>query len=260
MGILYKELSYRIIGLVFDVFREIGPGYDEFIYHEGLRMKLTEHSLNFHSKPSFKVRYSGIKIAELEPDFIVEEKILLELKAIQTEFLPENYTQIITYLLATKIRLGVLINFGLHKAMFRRILFDQRPLEILENFSEIVQTEVVAHLRKCILNVAKELCLGYHARIYREAMKVELRLNGFEVKDQVCIPVRLQNNFIKNYEIDYWMIDERILLGVLAGSKEIRAYDVMRMRSYLKNLKLNTGLLAFWGKDHLKILGIRRQN
>jgi GxxExxY protein len=261
MEILYKELSYRIIGCVFDIFREIGPGYDEFTYHHGLQVRLIKDGLSFFSKPHFKLHYRGVEIAELEPDYLVDDKIVLELKSIQTDFEPENYTQIISYLRLTNKRLGILINFGLLEANFRRVPFDERELKIEEDFKEILplmkdHEDKIRKLRNGIVNVANELRLGYHAEIYQKAMRIELEFNQFRWDEHVKVPANYQNVLLNNYEIDYWLVNGKILLAVLAGSKEVRAYDVMRMRTYLKGLKLNIGLIAFWGKDHLYIRGV----
>lgn len=260
MDILYKDLSGRIIGCVFDVFREIGPGYDEPIYHNGLKVRFAKEGLTFLSEPHFKIYYRGVEIAELKPDYLVDEKIVLELKSIQSDFEPRNYTQIISYLRLLNKRLGILINFGLLQAHFKRVLFDERQLKIIEDLQEIApwmkDHEDVQRLRDGIVNVAKELRLGYHAEIYQKAMHVELEFNQFLCDEHVKVPVHYQNVFLKNYEIDYWLINGKILLAVLAGSKEVRAYDVMRMRTYLKDLKLDIGLIAFWGKDHLYIRGV----
>jgi GxxExxY protein len=261
MEILYKELSYRIIGCVFDVFREVGPGYDEFTYHHSLQVRLTKDGLSFFSKPHFKLHYRGVEIAELEPDYLVDDKIILELKSIQSDFEPENYTQIISYLRLTNKRLGILINFGLLEANFKRVPFDERELKIVEDFNEILpQMKVhegeVQRLRDGIVNVGRELRLGYHAEIYQKAMQVELEFNQFSWDEHVKVPVTYQNVLINHYEIDYWLVNGKILLAVLAGRKEVRAYDVVRMRTYLKGLNLNIGLIAFWGKDHLYIRGV----
>jgi len=261
MEILFKELSYQITGCVFDVFREIGPGFDEFTYHQGLKTRFEKDHVPFQSKPHISLYYRDHEIAELEPDFVVDDKVVLELKEIQTEFLPENFTQLITYLRTICKRLGILINFGLTKAVLKRVPFDERPLKILENSEEVLplsecDQENFWRLRDSIVAVANELRLGYRAEIYREAMKVELKLAGFECDQQVRVPVRYEGVLLSHCEIDYWLVNHRVLLAVLAGSKEVRAYDVMRMRSYLKKLNLNVGLIAFWGKDHLKILGV----
>ncbi len=265
MEILYRDLSYQIIGCVFDVFREIGPGYDEPTYHQGLVVSFERKGLTFLSKPHFILHYRGAKIAELEPDYIIDDKIILEIKAIQSDFLPKNYKQIISYLRITNKRLGILINLGLLKADFDRVPYDERPLKIVEDFEDISpimkdHEADVGRLRDGIVNVGKELRLGYHTEIYQEAMKVELEFGKFTCDAHVTVPVYYQNVFLKNYEIDYWLINQKILLAVLAGSKEVSAYDIMRMRSYLKGLKLSVGLIAFWGKDHLKILGVGPQN
>lgn len=261
MEILYKELSYRIIGCVFDVFREVGPGYDEFTYHHGLQVRFIKDGLSFLSKPHFKLHYRGVEIAELEPDYLVDDKIILELKSIQSDFEPENYTQIISYLRLTNKRLGILINFGLLKANFKRVPFDERELKIEEDLKEILplmkdHEDEVHRLRGGIVNVANELRLGYHAEIYQKAMRVELGFNQFYWDEHVRVPVNYQDVLLNNYEIDYWLVNGKILLAVLAGSKEVRAYDVMRMRTYLKGLNLSIGLIAFWGKDHLYIRGV----
>jgi GxxExxY protein len=208
MEILYKELSYRIIGCVFDVFREVGPGYDEFTYHHSLQVRFTKDGLPFLSKPHFKLHYRGVEIAELVPDYLVDDKIILELKSIQTDFEPENYTQIISYLRLTNKRLGILINFGLLEANFKRVPFDERELKIVEDFDEILpqmkdHEEEVQRLRGGIINVGKELRLGYHAEIYQKAMQVELEFNQFSWDDHVKVPVIYQNVLINHYEIDY---------------------------------------------------------
>ena len=258
MEIIYKDLSRQIIGCVFDFFRDLGPGYDEFTYHQGLKMRFEKERLSFLSKPQLSLHYRGVEIAKLVPDFIIDDKIVLEIKAIQTDLLPENYKQIISYLRLTNKRLGILINFGLLQANFKRIPFDERPLKIVEDFAEIrpAMNEEASRLREGILNIAKELRLGYHAELYQEVMKVELKLGKFSWNEKVKVPVTYQNVLLNNCEIDYWLVNSKILLAVLAGSKEVRAYDVMRMRTYLKGLNLNIGLIAFWGKDHLCIRGV----
>src|SRR5574341_1882775 len=158
MEILYKDLSYQIIGCVFDVFRDVGPGYDEFTYHQGLMMRCEKEGWSFLSKPHIKLHYRGVEIAELVPDCIVDNKIILELKSIQSDLEPENYTQIISYLRLTNKRLGILINFGLLQANFERVPFDERPLKIVEDFEEIRSVindqEKVLQLRDGIINVA----------------------------------------------------------------------------------------------------------
>jgi GxxExxY protein len=261
VDILYKALSHQIVGCVFDVFRDIGPGLDEFTYHQGLKVCFGKKGWLFISKPHIQVVYRNVKIAELEPDFIVDDKIILELKAIQREFLPENYTQVISYLCAAGKCLEILINFGLLKAKFTRVPFSKRPLKIVEDFEKLNTEkqnagEELWRLRDSVIKVANELGLGYDGNIYKEAMKVELRLNGFSFNEKAKVAVNYQDSFLSHYEIDCWLINERFLFGVFAGSKQVRAYDILRMSSYLRKLKLNIGLITFWGKDHLKILGV----
>jgi len=57
-------------------------------------------------------------------------------------------------------------------------------------------------------------------------------------------------------EIDFWLVEGRFLLGILAGKDKMRQYDVYRMRSYLKRLKLNHGLIAHWNVKNLQLYGV----
>lgn len=253
------------MGCIFDVFNEVGAGFEEPIYHQALGKRFEEERLAFRSKPHFLLSYRGAQIAELEPDYIIDDKIVLELKAIHTDFLPENFKQVISYLRVTNDRLGILVNLGLHEVFFKRVPFDQRPLKILEKIDEIVPwqsgcRDVLEELKTGIVRVGQELGLGYHAEVYQKAMKVELQYCKVSSDDHVKIPVSYHGASLGNQEIDYWLIDKKALFAVIAGSNAIRPYDVMRMRSYLKHLQLNVGLIAFWGKNCLEILGVGAKN
>ncbi len=121
---LYKELSYKIIGLCLDIHNEYGSMHKENIYHNVLAEKLNLSNINFKSKPKINIfsKLTGKKIGCYEPDFVINKKIILELKVIPN-VLKQFEIQVSEYIKTSEYELGYLINFGLKSLYFRRIIF-----------------------------------------------------------------------------------------------------------------------------------------
>lgn len=110
--ILFKEESYAIQGAVFEVYKEIGSGFLEPIYQECLSRELTIRNISFVAQPEMKLSYKGIPLNLVyRPDFVCYDTIILEFKA--TKILTDDFrSQLFNYLKISKLRLGLLINFG----------------------------------------------------------------------------------------------------------------------------------------------------
>jgi GxxExxY protein len=121
--ILFRNECYQIQGAVFDVYREMGCGFLEAVYQECLEMELTKRSIPFVAQQELKLMYKGEPIKQTyRPDLVCFETIIVELKALTTTT-GEHTAQVLNYLKATGMRLGLLINFGCHpKATIQRIV------------------------------------------------------------------------------------------------------------------------------------------
>lgn len=119
--IIYKDLSFRIMESVFEVHNVLGPGYSENIYESALAKEFKERKINYERQRLIDVYYKGEKIGEYRLDMVVEEKIVLELKAV-SEVNEIFESQLLSYLKATEMKLGILINFGSKKVEFKRIV------------------------------------------------------------------------------------------------------------------------------------------
>jgi len=109
--LLYPKLSYQVRGAVFTVYKALGPYHKENIYQNALATELTKRKIPFEKEVIIDVVYEGKKAGVYRPDFVVDNKIILELKA--TEFLPKNDERQLSYYLAgTSYRLGFSVNFG----------------------------------------------------------------------------------------------------------------------------------------------------
>jgi len=110
--ILYREESYQIVGACFEVYTEKGNGFLEAVYQECLRKEFKLRGLAYEEKPRLQIHYKGELLDQrYEPDFLCHGKIILEIKAVK-QLCDEHRAQLVNYLKATGLRLGLLANFG----------------------------------------------------------------------------------------------------------------------------------------------------
>ena len=110
--LLYAEESYAIRGAIFDVYREMGSGFLEPVYQECLENEFKRRNLPHVPQVELKLIYKGdLLLQTYKPDFVCFGKIIVELKAVKA-IAPEHEAQLLNYLKATGMRLGLLVNFG----------------------------------------------------------------------------------------------------------------------------------------------------
>ncbi|MFA5088114.1 MAG: GxxExxY protein [Candidatus Omnitrophota bacterium] len=120
---LYKELSYKLVGCFYDAYNELGPAHKEQVYHEALKILFAEEGITYQSKPKMPILFRDKRIGVYEPDFLIEEKIIVEIKS--TQGVPKAFEQQLTYYVkGTKYKIGYLVNFGESKIDIRRKIYD----------------------------------------------------------------------------------------------------------------------------------------
>ena len=111
-NLLYEELTYKIIGAGQEVYNELGPGYLESVYEDALCYELTALQIAFQRQQDLDVHYKNIVFErKFRADVLVENKVLLENKAIK-KITKQDEAQLINYLRTTKLKVGLLFNFG----------------------------------------------------------------------------------------------------------------------------------------------------
>ena len=122
MNILYKNESYRIIGACFEVYKDKGCGFLEAVYQECLEIELSLQEIPFKSQEALSLEYKGNPLKQTYiPDFVCYEKVILEVKAVKS-LQNEHVAQLHNYLKATRLKLGILANFGHYpKLEYKRI-------------------------------------------------------------------------------------------------------------------------------------------
>lgn len=112
MAMIFDKEGYAIRGAIFEVYSILGTGFAEDVYQEALEAELGDRSIPFVAHPRLQIRYKERLLEKVYvPDVVCFDKIILELKAVK-ELLPEHDAQLINYLKATSLQLGMLINFG----------------------------------------------------------------------------------------------------------------------------------------------------
>ena len=124
MKLLHKDLTDIILKTFYEVYNELGYGFLENVYQNALLIELRNKGLNVVPQKRIKVYYKGYEVGDYFADLIVEEKIILELKA--ADYIVEQFeNQIVNYLRGTDCEVGLLLNFG-KKPEFRRKIFENK--------------------------------------------------------------------------------------------------------------------------------------
>ncbi len=115
--VIYKDESYKIVGACFNVYNEMGCGFLESVYQECMEIELEYQLVPFLSQAEIKLKYRDRLLkSKFIPDILCYNKIIVELKAVSM-LVDEHRSQVINYLHASKIKLGILVNFGNHNKL-----------------------------------------------------------------------------------------------------------------------------------------------
>jgi GxxExxY protein len=117
---LHEGLTKLILEACFEVSKELGAGFLESVYEKSLIVALTHKGLSVTSQVPMKVTFRGVVVGDFYADLFVEEKVIIELKAV-TRVSPEHKAQVINYLNATGIDAGLLVNFGNSRLEYYRL-------------------------------------------------------------------------------------------------------------------------------------------
>ena len=117
------KLTERIIGCCFRVHQDLGPGFNEKIYPNALRMLFEQEGLQYQTEKEFEVFYSKKKIGSFRADLVVEGQVIVELKSLTGNIPVLFQNQLLAYLRASGLHIGLLINFGNKSCQVKRVVF-----------------------------------------------------------------------------------------------------------------------------------------
>jgi GxxExxY protein len=125
--LLHKDLTYKIIGILYRVHTNLGCGFTEKIYQRAIGIEPKKENLSYETEKEFEIKYEGQVIGRYRLDLVIENKVILELKAV--ERIPKIYQeQLISQLKASPYVVGLLVNFGAAKLNYMRFV-RSKPVE-----------------------------------------------------------------------------------------------------------------------------------
>ena len=113
------DLAGKVIGLAMKIHSTLGAGFLETVYHKALAHELTKAGIRFESGKPLSVFYDGVLVGDFVADFLIENELIVELKAVQN-LVPAHEVQTVNYLVATGKDVGLLINFGSERLEFKK--------------------------------------------------------------------------------------------------------------------------------------------
>ena len=115
----HEQLTETIIGCAMNVHRTLGPGFLESVYQKALMHELGKVGLRVECEKAIQVHYDGVVVGDFAADMLVEGVVMVENKAVQA-LAPAHEVQLVNYLTATGVEIGLLLNFGAEKLQFKR--------------------------------------------------------------------------------------------------------------------------------------------
>ena len=130
--LLYKQEVFQLVGLCMDIHRELGKGHDEVIYKDALVVELERAKIPFARERKYEVAYKGVILPHFyHADFLIWDKILFEAKAVE-KLTDAHIKQVLNYLAASKLQLGLLVNFGSDSLEWKRVVLSRPSIQSID--------------------------------------------------------------------------------------------------------------------------------
>lgn len=256
---LYENLTYEILGCCYKAHNEIGLGYPERAYQVGLETALQSAELAFKSQYSIPVNVGDVEALTFQPDLLIENKVIVELKAIPTAFASPHYIQLFSYLKASGLDVGFLINFGADRVVHERIKYQNKAVRFDENWDYLTANQYrrIELVRRALLDVAEEHGIGYGADTYRRLVQILCSQKGIDVIIEPQCEAQFLGQTLGHHKLKCMLLDNSIICTISALQEGVTSYHIARNQSYLQNTGSEIGIHANFGKETLHIHGIR---
>lgn len=243
---MYEKLTYAINGCLFTVYNALGNVWPEKVYERALEMELRAHGVKAERQKEFEVFYYGKRVGRYRLDLLVEDDIIVELKAVP-QTAPLHQAQLISYLKGYDKPVGILANFGGRKVVHRTFankLDQMTPLQDTFDFDSIrlKEKDRIKDLLFMANRVLITLGVGYFHQVYRRALYLELRAAGveFEVVKEVAATYR--NTRLHTKSVNFFRIGDLLVSAVAV--QELTPLLLLKFRNYLTRLHCTRGLIV----------------
>ena len=261
----YEEKTRELRGLIFKVRNELKSGWSEEVFHQALLHAVEDNKIPVVSKPRRAFLHRGVEVHLFEPDLIVWDTIILELKALpyQKGFVGKNFAQLIHYLKFWGKDLGLLVNFAPPRVKIQRVVWDEPELDVLEEYDKIKphlseqDKPCLRQIRHHILTLAQQYGLGYPETMYRKLLAVEAAHHQLSCTSDVNVATTWNGHNLPSHTTQHLCIADSYLVHIRSLLEHLTIYDFTSTKTYLKALGLTFGLVVNFGSKQLQIYGVK---
>lgn len=239
-------ITRAFIGHAMKVHSSVGPGLDEEIYHQELAAALTSAGIAHLSKPRRDLVYRGIVVDTFEPDFVVENHFIPELKCLRGSFAPEHWMQVVCYCKFWRLRTSLLVDFGKQSLIWERFLYISHTASLPEiNLPSFVSNAALAtSILRAVGECLNEIGLGYRQTTWKGLVSAAIQSAGLKVHLNPTATV-LTHPSITMFSL---VIEGTCAILITALTDGINATDRATLQTHLRWLNLEWGIVFHFGK------------
>jgi GxxExxY protein len=261
--IIHPELSYTVQGIFMTIYNKHGPMLQEEIYEKLIVHLMNKVGLLGQSQEEFPLLYKDVHIETFRLDVALLPKLLIEIKVVP-RLEPLHLAQAITYLKVTGADLAIVVNFGGPSLEFERVpnfISQKRPdlaLPATPDQTDLLYPELTGEIRRGLYEVHRELGPGFWHRVYRNAAKVEFRMNNLPCDHILWLDIFHGGWLVGRQRCNVLVVNKKVMVTPIA----VRAInEAMRgqFKAHLRRLDLKIGLLANFHGERLEIETIRAE-
>jgi GxxExxY protein len=239
-------ITHRFIGHAMKAHSLVGPGLNEEIYHQELVASLQKDGIEHLSKPRRDLMYRGIVADTFEPDLVVENHFIPELKSLQRTFSRAHMVQAFCYCKFWRLRTSLLVDFGKQSLIWERLLYKSHsarlPAISLPNF--VCDTSLATTIVQSVSECLDEIGLGYRHTTWRGLVNAAIQSAGHKVAANPTATVLGHTPVGLNSLV----VEDTCAVLVTALSEGINTTDRAILQTHLRWLKLNWGIVFHFGK------------
>jgi GxxExxY protein len=249
-------LTYKVIGLAMGVHTELGSGLDEIFYHRLLAARLNSACVLYQSKPRSELRYRDNVADVFEPDLVIADSLVVELKAQIGGLTAECLTRLLSYLKFWGGSVGLLFDFAKERLIFQRVIYTEAdlapfPTVTVPRFVDDVDlaNQILGELQA----IYRLHGLGYRDTTYRGLLLAGLQTLGCACSDAPIVSV----GELGPARLRCILVNDRCVLTISGLGEGLTATQRAITQTYLRLLRLSWGLEVHFGKSSIEIQFVR---
>jgi len=239
-------ITHAFIGHAMKVHSAVGPGLNEEVYHQELVSALSAAGIPHLSKPRRDLVYRGIIADTFEPDFVIDDHFIPELKCLRGPFAPEHLVQVFSYCKFWRLRTSLLLDFGKQSLIWKRLLYRSRAASLPEfvapNF--VTHPSLAQSIVHAISECLDEIGLGYRQTTWKGLVSAALQAAGHQIRLNPTATVLTHPGI----SMSSLVIDNTCAVSVTALTDGINAADRAILQTHLRWLNLDWGIVLHFGK------------